>query len=1136
MAFTPNFTQLQVKSSFSLLQSPIKIPELVQRAYEMGYQALAITDVNVVYGLIDFYKACQQQHIRPILGLTAYLGGVSAQYDDQRYPYLFYAKNNQGYQHLLEISTRIMMHPDQSVSITELQDVLSDLFVVLPPRSELEYLIADGNNQQAVAYLNHLKSLLDPSDLLIGLTLQGNFSRELSKTQIIAHQNQIQTCALGKVDYLTADQAFDTKVLQYIDAGSKLNLKTELQDSEGPFYLLTPAAAQQPFEQQNDQEAIRNNLRIANECQVELDLGQRTQLPKFPTPNQESAKSYLYQLVQQGWQSRFASKTMNPTYQKRIDYELQVINKMGFADYFLIVWDVINYAHQANIMTGAGRGSAAGSLVAYLLGITDVDPIQYNLLFERFLNPNRANMPDIDLDIPDNRRDELLDYVYQRYGADHVSQIITFGTLAAKMALRDVGRVFGISQAEANQWSKAIPGVLKITLTQAYEQSPSLQQIVHQNHINERIFKTAQQLEGLPRHYSTHAAGVVLSDEPLTQRVALQIGGDEIPLTQYPMGDVEAVGLLKMDFLGLKNLNILAQVTDAVHRESDPDFSPHKIPLDDVKTLALFQRGDTNGVFQFESDGIKRVLRQLQPDSFEDIVATNALYRPGPMENIDIFIARKNGQEPVVYADEALEPILKPTYGVLVYQEQVMQVASVMGGFTLGEADLLRRAMSKKKKVVIDENRTKFIDGAVAKGFSVTSARMVYEYIERFANYGFNRSHAVAYSKLAFWLAYVKVHFPASFFTALLNTSIGNDVKTKTYFREAKQRQIKILGPDINQSNFDFTEKEGQIRFGFISIKGVRRDLIQAILTTRANEGLFQSLEDFLKRLPSKFLKVDTIKPLIEVGAFDTLRSNRKQLQMNLPKLIDSITLAGDSMSLFEILTPEMAYVDDYAKAEKAQLEADLLGTYISGHPLERFKSLTHEPILNLAPDKTGRVLYYVRKVKVIRTKKGAQMAFLSGEDLTQTFSVTVFPNIYKQVQTWLQKDQNVMIDGKFEWDKDHAPQLIANHMTLAEQVAKVSTPTAATTEPSDQKQQVERSLKQQQKLYLQIPTVLDTSELRQEVYQTLQKSHGTTPVVIFLRKDQRKLLLKETHWITWTEGLRQTLEKLLGKENVVFK
>lgn len=1111
------FTQLQVRTAYSLLESPTTIDALVATAKQMGYQALAITDHNVVYGLIDFYKACQKAEIQPILGLEVDLVGLLPSDEAQAYPYLIYAQDNEGYEALLSISSKRMLHPEAPLTLADISQWLTHVFVVLPPRSELEYVAGQTDLNGALTYLQSVKELVPPKNLLIGITLQGHFSRQLSRLKAISEHGSIPLCALGKVDYLNESQAFDAQVLQHISAGTKMNPQDYHQLAEGPFYLQTPETVAQAFKSAGFETALKTTEWLVAQCHVSLILNQRTLLPKFQTPADISADAYLKQLVQQGLTKRLGGEIPGD-YQERANYELGVITKMGFSDYFLIVWDVIHYAQKAGIMTGAGRGSAAGSLVAYALEITEVDPLVYHLLFERFLNPSRANMPDIDLDIPDNRRDELLQYVYQRYGENHMAQIITFGTLAAKQSLRDVCRVMGLNPLEANNWSKAVPNILKITLKQALEQSTALQALVAENETNRLIFQTASELEGLPRHYSTHAAGVVLSDAPLTQKVALQNGGTEIPLTQYPMGNVAEVGLLKMDFLGLKNLNILAQSVADVQKEAVPDFDQKQIPLDDAKTLALFQEGDTNGVFQFESEGIKRVLRRLHPDSFEDIVATNALYRPGPMENIDTFIARKNGQAPVVYPDEVLEPILKPTYGILVYQEQVMQAASAMGGFTLAEADLLRRAMSKKKKAVIDDNRQRFIDGAVKKGFGVESARLVYEYIENFANYGFNRSHAVAYSKLAFWLAYLKCHFPASFFTALLNSTVGNQVKTRLYLQEAKQRQVQILGPDINLSEGSFTVSQNQIRFGFVSIKGLRRDFIQAILEAR-QKGPFQEMTDFLQRLPKRFVKQDYLQPLIEVGAFDTLSPNRQQLLTNLDKLIATITLAGESMSLFELLTPEMAYVDDFSKTQKVDMEAQLLGTYISGHPLERYKSLSFQNIDALLDQKQGTVLFYVRRIKTIRTKNGDQMAFLNGEDLSQSFSVTVFPSVYKRIQSWLKSGQALVITGKFEWQKDHTPGFVAQRIEPADAVQKQQTATVPV-----------------QKLYLQFLPEKDTPAFREAVYEILTRHSGQTPVVAVFKRENKTILLKQAHWVTWSPSLSSELRTILGAKNIIFK
>jgi len=537
-------------------------------------------------------------------------------------------------------------------------------------------------------------------------------------------------------------------------------------------------------------QAVENTNQIADDCNVEIEF-KATELPEFTTPEGVTSIQFLHDLTTKGLKKRL-NNDVSSNYVQRLTYELGVIDKMGFSDYFLIVWDVIKHAHEVGIKTGPGRGSAAGSLVSYCLGITQVDPIKYDLLFERFLNPQRANMPDIDLDLPDDRRDEMVMYMHDKYGSDHMAQIITFGTLAAKMALRDISRTFSQTQFQISQWSNAIPRKLNITLKDSFDESSTLRNLVDNSRENQLIFKVAQRIEGIPRHYSTHAAGVILSKKPLTDIVAVQLEDDGINLTQQTKYNVESIGLLKIDFLGLKNLTILDKAIQAISKKYGREFVSEKIPLNDQKTLELFQRGATDGVFQFESDGIRSVLRQLRPTSFDDIVATNALYRPGPMQNISTFIARKHGQEPINYPDRSLEKVLKPTYGIIVYQEQVMQASSEMANFSLADADILRRAISKKNERLIEENRQKFVDGAVSQGHDKESAEKVYQYIEKFGNYGFNKSHAVAYSMIAFWLAYMKVHFPDVFFACLLNSNLNNETKVATYVQDAKDSHVKI--------------------------------------------------------------------------------------------------------------------------------------------------------------------------------------------------------------------------------------------------------------------------------------------------------------------------------------------------------
>lgn len=782
----------------------------------------------------------------------------------------------------------------------------------------------------------------------------------------------------------------------------------------------------------------------------------------------------------------------------------------------MIVWDITNYAHREKIVIGPGRGSAAGSLVAYALAITDVDPLYYNLLFERFLNEERVQMPDIDLDIPDNRRQEVIEYVQQKYGKEHVAQIITFGTLGARQALRDVGRALGFSQFEMNSFSRLIPHQLKITLAAAFEQSPRLRDKVAASEKNQWLYKTARYLEGLPRHFSVHAAGVILSDQDLSQIVPLQVGSDGMPLTQYSKDYVEQLGLLKIDLLGLRNLSVLDRALQLVKQNYQVDFDIHQISLADPLTLRIFQTAQTAGVFQFESAGIRNVLRRLQPQSFEDLTAVNALFRPGPMENIDHFIDRRHQKEQVIYPAQALAPILSPTYGILVYQEQVMQVAAVMAGFSLGQADILRRAMSKKKLALIDQLRTKFIQGAKNRGYSTEAATKVYDYIERFANYGFNRSHAVAYTKMAFELAYLKCHFPAAFMAALLGSVIGDSDKTKEYVLEARQLKVQLHGPNLNLSRFGFSLNHQQIIFGLNSIRSLRRDFVWAILSERKRAGRFKNFQDFLQRMPEKFLKTDSLQALIYSGAGDTFGQTRATLLHNLSKILDNRLLSGNNIELLAVLAPKLEQIPEINLNERLSQEEKYLGTFISAHPVTRYSKLAAAKkttlIVQLQSDQSVRILLYLKDIKTIRTKKGEQMAFLTGEDQTGQIEVIIFPNLYRQVATDLKSNQVYLIAGKVQ-ERNQRRQLIAVQMKAA---ADVKTPMKKT-------------------FYLRLPSAFD-DQRKQQLWQLMRRYQGDNPVIIYEEATAKKLALAKQYWLADSDELRQLLVKMIGKENLVVK
>ena len=1109
-----SFVQLQVMSSYSLLQSTISIEELVIKAKERGYQAIALTDHNILYGLVDFYKMCKKHQIKPILGLTLDVGGIVK--SEENHSIILLAKNAKGYENLMILSSqKMLLAENERLTVDQIEQYSQDLIAITPGETgEAEAFLFQDDPESAVTVVKKWQKAFPKNQFYIGVQLHLKLKSIKNKLNEVSRDTGTPTVALQDIRYIDADDEFSTAALRAIDKGETLSIQNA--SINGDYFLPESSLVEKYFKENDLAEAAQRTNAIADMITSEIVLHQQL-LPKFPLPIEKSTTAFLKEQCLIGLEKRVSEP--DKRYIDRLEYELTVIGKMGFEDYFLIVWDVMAYAHKVKIVTGAGRGSAAGSLVAYLLGITDVDPIEYDLLFERFLNEERYTMPDIDLDFPDNRREEILQYVRNKYGKNHVAQIATFGTLAAKMALKDVSRVFGLSPSEANVWSKAIPSVLGITLEKAFKQSATLRKLVGENEKNTLLFETAKKIEGLPRHISTHAAGVVISDKPLTQYVPLQKGGGEIFLTQYPMGNVEEIGLLKMDFLGLKNLSIIDNALKLVQRETGKRLNLLNIPMQDQETLQLFRKGDMVGIFQFESAGIKSVLRRLEPSSMEDIAAVNALYRPGPMEQIDTFIKRKKGVLPIVYPHESLSEILSVTYGVMVYQEQVMQVAARMGGYTLGQADILRRAIGKKQKSIIDKERQHFTSGAAKLGYTPEVAMQVYDYIERFANYGFNRSHAVAYSFIAYQMAYLKAHYPNAFFVALLNSALNNSTKMKEYIIEAKKRAIKVLSPDINASFGGFSLINSQILFGFSSIKGLRRDMIDDMITNRKNDGKYKDLIDFLKRLDKKWLKPEYIKPLIYVGAFDQFEHSRGTLLASIEGIIQSVQMSGNNIDLFELLKPKYESAPDLTIEEKLENEEHFLGTYLSGHPTEKYDSVRPWKqivyINELTIGKTSRIIGSIKNIHKITTKKGEPMAFVTISDTSGDCSLTLFPTKYRQFIELLTDKTVLYVEGKVESKREGIPQIIVNQMDDVEKIAGSQT---------------------DKKCFIRIQEEQNNNETLEKMKNVMMRSKGNIPVVLYYVQSNKKIGLAEESWINDTPELIEELENLLGKENIVIK
>ncbi len=1108
-----DFTPLDVKSSYSLLKSPTRISDLVTTAKERGYKALALTDENVLYGAVEFYNAAKKAGIKPILGLRLVV--ALNETDGTKLDLVFLAKNQRGYQHLMDLSTLQQTRKDKKIPLTiaQISPLLGELFIIIPPQSTVFSILA-----QPTSILTELANLGDDDSVLLGVNSRLD-DVQIDTLQQLSKQLSLPLVGTSPVDYLNANDLFASRVLQAIDAGVELKDPTIEAGRRGQHYLHSKEQIVQDYKAKGLSAAAQKTVEVAALCNVELQF-RAPVLPHFKNQAGISSQQYLRSLCIQGLKKRRVApgKTIQQ-YQERLAMELKVIHEMGFDDYFLIVWDVMNFAHQQKITTDPGRGSAAGSLVAYALAITEVDPLQYDLLFERFLNPERAQMPDIDLDIPDNRRDEVLQYVHQKYGHQRVAQIITFGTLAAKQVVRDVSRVFNLPRYDMQRLIDALPHGLHVTIKDALKESQQLKNLLDDNPKFRLLIQVAQQLEGLPRHYSIHAAGIVLSEQPLHEIVPLQDGSDGLLMTQFAKDTVEALGLLKMDFLGLKNLSIMDNTLQMI-RQEDPNFDLQKINFNDPLTLQLFQQGKTEGIFQFESSGIRNVLVNLHPTNFEDIVAVNALYRPGPMENIPHFTARKAGKEKITYPAPSLEKILGSTYGILVYQEQVMQLASVMAGFTLGEADLLRRAMSKKKKTTMEDMRTKFIAGATEHGYSAQVAHQVFEYIDRFANYGFNRSHAVAYSMMAFEMAYLKVHYPAAFFTALMNAET-NIEKLKRHVGDAKQFGVKISGPRINISESSFLLHDGTVYFGFSAIKGVRRDFVAAILEERQQNGKFTDLRNFITRIPERWQKQELIEPLIYSGAFDNMGYNRAEMIDALPKLISGIELfAGFANFDDPTLQTAIDQRNEFPLLTRLTKENEYLGVYLSGHPVTQYYQLGQQlhatKIDDLYPNSEATIIVLTNHVKTIYTKREhREMAFVNGTDETGAVDITVFPKQYQQFKEQLETNKILIDRGRVEYREGRGLQLVANQL---QDVKKV---------------QQERP---RQRWVLRILPSLDTEMVHRELNNIFNEYHGSIPVLLFYPANDKKILLDQKRWLKNSQKAKKALVAVLGQENVVLQ
>ena len=1106
------FTILQVTSGYSLLKSTIDLYKYVMTAKSLGYQKLALTDEGVLHGAIEFYNLCRSQTIEPIIGCVfQYKQWRNAEVLSSM---IVYAKDEIGYQILIELSTLYQKSKVVTRVMEQKMKEGSKHLKFVFPQENSEWALECSNGE--VAFQRWLFEAEERyfSTIYLGIESNQPLSISLEQLEEWGQDFSMKLLPFVKSFYLKAEDDFSYRVLKAIGDGETLS--TTQAEVSGQYYLQDEKALTKQWTALLEGKLVRQLTEFVDSLKWELPK-HKLLLPKFQTPDGKTSQEYLVEICEQSLEEK---DLMNDHYHARLKYELSIIHQMGFDDYFLIVWDIMKYAHEAGIQTGPGRGSAAGSLVSYLLNITKVDPIKYQLLFERFLNPERYTMPDIDLDFPDNRREDILEYVRRKYGDNHVAQIATFGTFGSKQALRDVCRVLGLTTVQAGEWSKAVPNQLGVSLKSAYEQSKSLQALVSKSPKNQLIFETACRIEGLPRHLSTHAAGVVLYDKPLTEVIPLMDKEQQLPITQYTMKYVEQIGLLKMDFLGLTNLSILHDSIALTKKIYQQDISLNKIPLGDEKTLELFQAADTNGIFQFESDGIRRVLKKLKPTNLEDIAAVNALYRPGPMEQIDTFIKRKHGQEVVKYPHPILESILQSTYGVMVYQEQVMQVTSQMAGFTLGQADILRRAIGKKDGKVIEIEKAHFIEGAIEKGIDVASATEVYHYIERFANYGFNRSHAFAYSLLAYQLAYFKTHYPLAFYTAILRYVGDRSPKLQTYFIEAKQRGIIIKNPSINTSLEDYHAMVDGIFIGLNAIKGLRRDFIQEILTQRKQHGPFIDFMDFAFRIGKRFCKKEVLEALIDAGAFDELGKNRATLRATIDAVIESVKFHGSNLALElnEEMYPKYFEEEDSNIIERIEREIAVLGFPVSAFPTDPYEILYKEQkanrISSIYESKFVSVLGLLKNIRKTRTKKGEPMAFGTIQDETGEMEFVVFSEVYPLVFSALEENQLVLIKGKTRKNLQSKWQVQVQQVLSLFEVEGLAQATSI-------------------KCYVKITKELQNKDVFEKIRSVIINNPGDTTVLLYIESKDQVFKMNFNSGIVIDAETLKAISNIVGEENV---
>lgn len=1148
-----SFTHLHVHTEYSLLDGSSKIKELVQRVKDLGMDSIAITDHGVMYGVIDFYRAAKEVGIKPILGCEIYMTSGSrfekemVKGSSKYYHLVLLAENDIGYHNLMKIVTRgftegFYYKPRVDYEVLEkYHEGIIALSACLG--GEVATFLRQGFYEEAKKSALHLERIFGKGNFFLemqdhGISLQQTVNQELLR---LHKETGIELVVTNDIHYVYEEDAKAHDILLCIQTNKKVADENRMRYEGGQYFVKSEEEMKELFPYVP--EAIENTHKIAERCNVEIVFGEQ-KVPKYDVPEGYDTFAYLTHLCEEGLKKRYEGKDNVDFYflKERLDYELQTIKNMGYVDYFLIVWDFIKYAKDNQISVGPGRGSAAGSLVSYCLAITDIDPIRYGLLFERFLNPERVSMPDIDVDFCFERRQEVIDYVVEKYGKEKVVQIVTFGTMAAKAVLRDVGRALDIPYTIVNGIAKMIPTELNMTIDLALEKSPDFKKVYETDIEMKELIDMSKRLEGLPRHSSMHAAGVVIGSKALDEFVPLATASEQAVVTQFPMTTIEQLGLLKMDFLGLRTLTVIQKAIELIERKTGERLDFNDIDHDDKEVFELLSSGKTEGVFQLESAGMKSFMKELKPENLEDVIAGISLYRPGPMDFIPKYIKGKNDRQSIQYTCPQLEKILSTTYGCIVYQEQVMQIVMELAGYTMGRSDLVRRAMSKKKADVMEKERQNFVygneeegvAGCIKNGISEKVAHQIFDDMIDFAKYAFNKSHAAAYAVVAYQTAYLKCYYPVEFMAALLTTVLANPSKVTEYIMECRQMGIEILPPDVNDGFSEFSVSGGKIRYGLSAIKSVGKPVIEAVVLEREENGTFKDLEDFIQRLSSKEVNKRTIESFIKAGAFDSLKGNRRQKMIIYSSVLDKVAqdrkwgMTGQ-MNIFDLLGEEekkqfqVEYpnVEEFDKEEKLAMEKEVLGIYVSGHPLEEYvdvlqkfttattKDFTVDEELEETKAKDG-VKYIIGgmilDIVIKYTRNNQKMAFLTIEDLYGTVEVIVFPKVLEAYERFIEMDKKVLLSGRASITEENG-KLICEKIIPFDETPK--------------------------ELWIQFPSIQSFKEEENNLINQLQCYKGEIPVIIYCKEEKAMNRLQKNYWVRNSDELLYDLLEKYGKNNV---